>query len=272
MSNQLKALVESGKPAIGTWVGFADPYAVEAIADVGFDWLLIDTEHFPISRESLRTILMAMKGSASVPVVRLPSNTLDHFQTALDLGAQGVVVPMVSTPQDAAQTVAFCRYPPLGTRGFSPTRASRYFQDLERYAETANGQIFLIVQIETPQAVANIDGIMATPGIDGIFIGPSDLASFMHIPAQTNHPEVARVVGQLIERACARSMPFGLPTWTPEECMGYVNRGARLLTLGSDLHFLASSARSGLAGIRRLFGSSSIVSLEPQPAGGDGSR
>lgn len=252
MLNTLKALVESGRPAIGSWIGFTDPYSVEALADAGFDWLLIDTEHFPISRESLRTILVAMKGSPSVPVVRLPSNAPDHFQTALDLGAQGVVVPMVNSPQDAAQAVTFCRYPPLGTRGFSPTRASRYFHDLEQYAAAANGQIFLIVQIETPQAVANIDGILATKGIDGIFIGPSDLASFMNLPARTNHPDVERVVGELIDSACARSMPFGLPTWTPEECLSYVKRGARLLTLGSDLHFLSNSARTGLSGIRRL--------------------
>jgi 2-keto-3-deoxy-L-rhamnonate aldolase RhmA len=257
MLNKLKALVESGRPAIGSWIGFTDPYAVEALADAGFDWLLIDTEHCPISRESLRTILMAMKGSPSVPVVRLPSNSPDHFQTALDLGAEGVVVPMVSSRQDAAQAISFCRYPPVGTRGFSPTRASRYFQDLEQYAETANGQISLIVQIETPQAVANIDEILSTEGIDGIFIGPSDLASFMNLPAQTNHPDVERVVNRLIERACARGMPFGLPTWTPDECLSYVKRGARLLTLGSDLHFLAGSARNGLAGVRRLLNGNS---------------
>jgi 2-keto-3-deoxy-L-rhamnonate aldolase RhmA len=252
MLNKLKALVDSGSPAIGTWIGFTDPYSVEVIADAGFDWLLIDTEHFPISRESLRTIFVALKGSPSVPVVRLPSNSPDHFQTALDLGAEGVVVPMVSSRQDAEQAVTFCRYPPIGTRGFSPTRASRYFQDLEQYAKSANGQISLIVQIETPQAVTNIDEILSTDGIDGIFIGPSDLASFMNMAARTNHPDVERVVDRLIHSACARGMPFGLPTWSPDECLSYVKRGARLLTLGSDLHYLATSARSGLSGIRRL--------------------
>jgi len=252
MINKLKALVESGRPAIGSWIGFTDPYSVEVIGDAGFDWLLIDTEHFPISREGLRTILVSLQGSSSVPVVRLPSNAPDHFQTALDLGAEGVVVPMVSSRQNAEQAVTFCRYPPLGTRGFSPTRASRYFQDLEQYAESANGQISLIVQIETPEAVANIDEILSTRGIDGIFIGPSDLASFMNLAGRTNHPDVERVVAQLIERACAKSMPFGLPTWTPEEFLSYVKRGARLLTLGSDMHFLATSARSGLTGVRQL--------------------
>lgn len=270
MVNKLKALVESGRPAIGSWIGFTDPYAVEVMGDAGFDWLLIDTEHFPISRESLRTIFVALKGSPSVPVVRLPSNSPDHFQTALDLGAEGVVVPMVSSRQDAAQAVTFCRYPPLGTRGFSPTRASRYFQDLEQYAKAANGQISLIVQIETPQAVTNIEEILSTGGIDGIFIGPSDLASFMNMPARTNHPDVARVVEQLIQSANSRAMPFGLPTWTPEECLSYVKRGARLLTIGSDLHYLGNSARSGLSGIRRLLDENPSAGLDLHAARRDG--
>src|SRR5258708_34032429 len=127
MLNSLKALIENGRPAIGTWIGFADPYSVELMADAGFDWLLIDTEHFPISRESLRTILIAMKGSSSVPVVRLPSNSPDHFQTALDLGAQGVVVPMVRSRGDAPQAIHNSRYRPLASPACRPTHASSNF-------------------------------------------------------------------------------------------------------------------------------------------------
>src|SRR5665213_227456 len=123
MANRFKSLLQSGQPAIGSWIGFADAYSVEVMADAGFDWLLIDTEHFPIDREGLRTILVSMKGSSSAAIVRLASNSQDHFQTALDLGAQGVVVPMVSTREEAEKAVSFCRYPPLGIRGFSPTRA-----------------------------------------------------------------------------------------------------------------------------------------------------
>jgi 2-keto-3-deoxy-L-rhamnonate aldolase RhmA len=252
MANRLKTLLESGQPAIGSWVTFADPYSVELMADAGFDWLLIDTEHIPISREVLRTILIAMKGSISAPIVRLPSNSLDHFQTALDLGAQGVVVPMISSREDADQAVRCCRYPPLGARGFAPVRASRYFQDLDAYASQANDQISLIVQIETPEAVANIDRILETESVNGIFIGPSDLASFMGLPAQTGHPDVVQVVDRLIKSAHAHSMPFGLPTWATEECLSYVQRGGQLLTLGSDLHYLASSVRSNLSGMRKL--------------------
>ncbi len=252
MANRLKALLDSGQPAIGTWITFADPYSVELVADAGFDWLLIDTEHIPIGREGLRNILVAMKGSVSVPVVRLSSNSLDHFQSALDLGAQGVVVPMVGSRSDAEEAVSYCRYPPLGIRGFAPVRASRYFQDLEEYAGKANDEILLIVQIETPAAAADIDQILTTESVDGIFIGPSDLASFMGLATQTSHPDVVQVVRRLTRTARAHSMPFGLPTWTPDECLSYVRQGGQLLTLGSDLHYLSSGVRSGLTGVRKL--------------------
>ncbi len=252
MANTFKALLQSGRPAIGSWIAFADPYSVELMADVGFDWLLIDTEHVPLDRQALRTILVSMKGSPSAPIVRLSSNSQDHFQTALDLGAQGVVVPMINSPEDAAKAVRFCRYPPLGIRGFSPTRASRYFQDLRAYAEKANDELVLVIQIETPEAVAGMEAILKTASIDGIFIGPSDLASFLNLPAQTDHPDVQRVVDQAIERARVHSIPFGLPTWSAEECLSYVNRGAQILTVGSDLQYLGRAARAGLADVRNL--------------------
>lgn len=254
--------MQQGQPAIGSWVGFADPYSVELMADLGFDWLLIDTEHFPLDRHSLRTIVGAMKGSPTVPVVRLASNSPDHFQTALDLGAQGVVVPMISSREEALLAVDFCRYPPLGRRGFSPTRASRYFQDLESYACEANEQIALIVQIETPRAVENIEEILHTSHIDGIFIGPGDLASFMNLATQTRHPDVEAVLEHLIRNARAHAMPFGLPTWTPEECLSYIKRGATLLTIGSDLTFMASAARANLSGIRNLMDEISTFVLD----------
>lgn len=252
MPKTFKALLQSGEPAIGSWIAFADPYSVEVMADAGFDWLLIDTEHVPIDRHTLRSILVSMRGSVSSPIVRLSSNSQDHFQTALDLGAQGVVVPMINSCEDAEKAVSFCRYPPLGLRGFSPTRASRYFQDLRAYAEKANDEIALIIQIETPQAVKGMDEILRTKSLDGVFIGPSDLASFMSLPAQTGHPDVQQLVDKAIDRARAHSIPFGLPTWTAKECKGYVDRGAQILTVGSDLQYMAQAARAGLAGVRSL--------------------
>lgn len=251
MANRLKTLLKSGLPAMGSWITLADPYSVELMADVGFDWLLVDTEHTPIGRESLRTILMCMRGSASVPVVRLSSNTLEHFQTALDLGAQGVVVPMVSTRADALRAVQSCRYPPEGARGFAPTRASRYFQDVDKYVAGAKEEVALFVQIETPEAAANVDEILSVESVDGIYIGPSDLASFMGHPNRLEHPEVVAAVDGLMKKARERSVPFGLPTWTEEQTMGYIKQGAQLLTIGSDMQYLGGGARGSLAGMRK---------------------
>jgi len=252
MSNTLKSLIEGGQPAIGSWISSIDPYTVELTADLGFDWLLIDTEHTPLSRDNLRFILTALRGSRSTPVVRLSGNALDHFQTALDLGAQGVVVPMINSRPNAEQAVRFCRYPPLGIRGFAPIRASRYLENLSEYIRTANSAISLIVQIETPEAALNIDQILTTEGINGIYIGPSDLASFMGLPAQTSHPKVMEVMDGVIARARAHSIPFGLPTWSEEECLSFVRKGAQLLTVGSDLHYLSTAARKRLSGVRQL--------------------
>ena len=250
MANTFKALLQIGKPAIGSWIAFTDPYSVELMGDVGFDWLLIDTEHVPIDRQGLRTVLVSLRGSPSAVIVRLPSNAQDHFQTALDLGADGVVVPMINSRDDADKAVSLARYPPLGMRGFSPTRASHYFQDLRAYAEKANAQTSLIIQIETPEAVDGIDEILKTKNIDGIFIGPSDLANFSNLAAQTDHPHVQQLVDKAIERARAHSIPYGLPTWSTEECLGYVTRGGQILTIGSDLQYMSRAARAGLADLR----------------------
>jgi 4-hydroxy-2-oxoheptanedioate aldolase len=249
--NRLKQILASGRPALGCWIGFSDPYAVEMTADIGFDWLLIDMEHFPLGRESLRTILMACKGSGSVPVVRLQSSLAEHFQTALDLGAQGIMVPMVSSAADAASAVRACRYPPLGRRGLGPVRASRYTESIEEYRAEANQEIALIVQIETPEAVDNAPEIIKSAGIDGAFIGNGDLASFINGSGQVHSQNIEDIVDRLIEMACDAALPVGLCAWSTEECNAYMERGARLLTIGSDLSFLAAQARRTLSETRR---------------------
>lgn len=250
MKNHLKSLLADRTPAIGSWVGLSDPYSVEMMADMGFDWLLIDMEHFPMSKETLRTILMACKGSASTPIVRVPLNSVDYIQAALDLGAQGVMAPMIDSAEDARRAVGFSRYPPLGRRGMGPIRASRYLNDLQEYREKANIETALFVQIETPESAKLAREIMANPGIDGLFIGNGDLANFMN-QGQLGSKAVQSVVNELIELAGALSMPVGLPAWTEDELADYVKRGACLLTVGSDLGFLAQGARSELSKVRR---------------------
>jgi 4-hydroxy-2-oxoheptanedioate aldolase len=251
MKNKLKVMLANGKPAIGSWIGFSDPYGVEMMADVGFDWFLIDMEHFPMSKETLRTILMACKGSASVPIARVPANSRDYIQTVLDLGAEGVMVPMINSAEDAKCAVELSHYPPLGRRGLGPTRASRYYQDGGQYRQEANDEVALFVQIETPEAFRNAEEILGVPGIDGAFIGNGDLANFMN-HGQTGSKAVQEVVDHLIEMAGKISMPVGLPVWSEQECNHYVQRGAQLFTIGSDMSFLVNAARRELSKVRTL--------------------
>ena len=251
MKNKLKQILASKRPAIGTWISITDSYAVEMLAALGFDWLLIDMEHIPIGKETLKGILIACKGE-SVPIVRVASASAEHFQAALDLGAQGVMAPMINTAADAELAVQYCRYPPQGRRGFGPVRAARYMKEAQSYRKEANEEILLFVQIETPEAVRNASAILSTPGIDGIYIGNGDLGSFLNGNAQAGSANVQKVVDDLIEMANRASMPIGLPTWSTGEFHRYAELGAQLLTIGSDLSFLAVQAESELTESGRL--------------------
>ena len=251
MANKLKQILGNGKPAVGTWLACSDPYFVEMMADVGFDFLLIDMEHIPLSPHDLRTMIMACKGSESTVVVRVSLNSRNYIQAALDLGAQGVMVPMVNSRADAEKAVEFTRYPPIGHRGLGPVRAGRYGKNDAAYRESANKEILLFVQIETPEAVKNADHIVEVPGIDGLFIGNGDLANFMN-NGQVGSTAVQKVVDDLIDMARRKTVPIGLPTWSPEEFHRYAQRGAQLLTIGSDMRFITVAAKTELQATREL--------------------
>jgi 2-keto-3-deoxy-L-rhamnonate aldolase RhmA len=261
MANRLKQILQNGKPAIGSWLGSSDPYCVEMMAGLGFDWLIIDMEHIPLSQESLRNMLMACKGSESDVIVRVSLNSRNYIQAALDLGAHGVMVPMVNSTDDAEHAVQFARYPPLGRRGFGPLRASQYGKNQADYRKSANDETLLFVQIETPEAVKNAEAILKVEGVDGLFIGNGDLMNFMN-DGQSGSSAVQKVVDNLIELSSRLSVPIGLPTWSPAECNRYVQLGAQLLTIGSDLRFAANAATAELFNTRSLLGNNGKPSRE----------
>ena len=249
MANTLKEILQNGKPAIGTWLACSDPYFVEMMADLGFDWLIVDMEHIPISQETLRTMLMACKGSQSTVVVRVANNSRDYIQAALDLGAQGVMVPMVNSRADAERAVEFSRYPPLGRRGFGPIRAGYYGKNEAVYRKAANEETLLFVQVETPEAITRAEEILQVKGINGLFIGNGDLANFMN-DGKTGSTVVQKAVDDLIGLSISMSIPVGLPTWSPEEWSRYAQLGAQLLTIGSDMRFAATGGKADLLGAR----------------------
>jgi 4-hydroxy-2-oxoheptanedioate aldolase len=263
--NRLKEMIAKGQPAVGSWIGLTDISAAEAMAGAGFDWLLIDTEHSPIGRETLRNILIACNGYPAVPVVRLTSNSPDHFKIALDLGAQGIVVPFIQSGADAKHAVDYCRYPPQGARGVGPFRASNYYRQFDEYVREANDEILLVAQIESLQGVKNLNSILSVGGIDGIFIGPSDLAASMNAQGPSQHAEVEQVVNQISSTAREVGVPFGLPVWTPEEFANYASIGATLMTLGGDLRFLMDRASDYLGQVRALLPAEKLLGSDPDP-------
>lgn len=250
--NRLKEKVRKGERAIGTWITFSDLFAVEAMAQAGFDWWVIDMEHAPIGTEGLLRVLSVLRGTSTVPIVRLMNNHPDYFKQALDLGASGVMVPMVQSVEDARSAVDSCRYPPMGSRGFGPVRASNYFLNLAEYSSVANSEILLIAQIESVRAVRRLGSIMNVEGVDAIFIGPGDLSSSMNLRGQWKTPKVQKVIQSTMKKSRAAGMPFGILTFSVEELVHYAKQGATLLTVGSDLSFMMQGGIDSLKRSREL--------------------
>jgi 2-keto-3-deoxy-L-rhamnonate aldolase RhmA len=244
--------LREGKPTIGGWVALSDPYCVEVMASAGYDWLVVDTEHCPIGPESLRNILIAMGHSPTAAIVRLMSNHPDYFKTALDLGAAGVMVPGIETVEDARRAVAASRYPPAGTRGCGPVRASSYFKQYDRYMESANEDVLVILQIETAEALSRLDAILAVPGVDGVFVGPSDLELSL-TAREGDKPDIESVIEDVFRAARAARMPYGTLAESPAACARLISEGAQLMTIGGDLGFVIEGAAAALRNTRALF-------------------
>ena len=147
--NRVKQLLHSGKPTLGSWIQIGHPDVAEIMANMGFDWLVLDNEHGPYSTETTQLLIQAMSSTDTVPIVRVPWNDMVEIKRALDIGAYGVVIPMVNSKEEALHAVRACKYPPTGLRGVGPRRASRYGLDMKEYLRQANDEILIVIQIET---------------------------------------------------------------------------------------------------------------------------
>ena len=160
--------------SVGGWLSIACVHTAEMMAHAGFDWLVVDLQHGIIDYTDLAAMLPAISGAPTTPLVRVASNNLPEINKVLDAGAMGVIVPLVNTAEQAAAAVSACLYPPDGTRSFGPTRAAMWGG--RGYAQEANGQIACIVMVETQEGLDNLDAIVATPHLGGVYVGPADLA------------------------------------------------------------------------------------------------
>lgn len=248
---QFKDKLNRGETVIGPWISLSDPVAVEIIGRAGFDFLLIDGEHAPFNETGLRDALIACDNTPAEAVIRVRANEEARIKLALDLGADGVLVPMVNTPDDARQAVKAAKYPMLGGRGVAPWRASKYYQEADSYIANANDATALIIQIEHKDAVADIDDILAVPGIDVVFIAPFDLSMSLGVPGQRDHPEVVAAIARAEERILAAGLPMGGLAGSPEQAKGMIERGYRMLLVAIDVGLIQSGLIAAMEGIRR---------------------
>jgi len=250
----LRRKLAAGESALGAWVTLTDPAVTEVMAGSGLDWVLVDTEHAPFSPESLASILMAYEGTQAVSLVRVGWNDQVLIKTCLDMGFGGVLVPQVASVEEAQRAVAACRYPPQGTRGFGPRRASYYGRRMDDYVRLANSTILAGIQIEHINAVNDIENIFAVEGVDFAFLGPMDLSGSMGLLETPDHPDVIQAMERVIEVAVAKNIPIGvpLPSDAPlETVLAWANRGSRLVSIGLDLGFMTGALMQALGDVRR---------------------
>jgi 4-hydroxy-2-oxoheptanedioate aldolase len=242
-TNRFKRALKEGRPQIGLWLGLANPYTAELCATAGFDWLLIDGEHAPNDLPLLVSQLQAIAPYGAHPIVRPVTGDAVLIKQLLDIGAQTLLVPMIETTDQAAQMVAAMHYPPKGIRGVGTTlaRASRWGR-IGDYLKTASDEMCLILQIETQQGLDNLDAIAATPGVDGIFIGPADLAASLGYLGQASHPVVQDAIAQAFARLKSLGVPSGI--LAVDQALGrkYLEMGVGFLGVGVDTLMLANAA------------------------------
>jgi 2-dehydro-3-deoxyglucarate aldolase/4-hydroxy-2-oxoheptanedioate aldolase len=250
--NRVKRKLLAGKKTIGAWLQIASPYTAEIMSRAGFDWLIIDMEHGPGDIQALAAQIMAMKGSASVPLVRAPWNDFVTIKRILDAGAYGVLVPYVNTRAEAEAAVSACRYPPQGIRGVAGSpRAAGYGQNAMDYLKHANEEILIITAVETPEAVANLDAMLEVDGLDGIFIGPMDLATSMGHFGTPGHPDVQEAISHIEDKVLGEKKILGTIANTWEDAKRLYDRGYQLIMVMADGVSLAALAAEKVSLFRK---------------------
>ncbi len=247
--NTFKARLKAGDTQIGLWVGLGDPSVAELAAGCGFDWLVIDGEHGP---NGLRDVLAQLRavGGKSHPVVRVRDDNRAEIKQMLDIGAQTLLVPMIESGAQAREVVRSVLYPPAGVRGVGAAlaRASDY-NGVPDYLETANNEVCLILQVENMAGIDALDDILAVDGVDGVFVGPADLAADMGHLGQPGAPEVQALVNDTLSRIHGAGVAAGILTSDRRLAKGYADMGVEFLAVGSDVGVL----RAGLTGLRDAF-------------------
>jgi 2-dehydro-3-deoxyglucarate aldolase len=249
--NGFRRDLRARKRLIGCWTSLASPLTAEVLGLAGFDWLLLDGEHSPNDVTTFIAQLMALKDSASAPVVRPPWNEPVIIKRLLDAGFHNFLIPFVESAEQAKNAVAATRYPPAGIRGISVSQRSNRYGTVPDYFSTINDHIAVMVQIESRAGVDAVDAIAQVDGVDGIFVGPGDLSGALGHLGNPGHPEVQKVIRHLFDRANANGKASGTLAPAEADARRYLEWGASFVAVGSDLGVF----RHGTQALRDKFNS-----------------
>jgi 4-hydroxy-2-oxoheptanedioate aldolase len=249
-TNLLKRRWADGQNAVGTWSTLGSPFAAELCAACGFDYLCVDLQHGLYHLDTMVPTLMAASRAGVSPIVRVPINQSHYIGKALDAGAEAVVVPLVNSRDETERAIAACRYPPSGVRSFGPVRSALFLN--EAPPADVNQEVLCLVMIETITAVEQAEDICSAPGLDGVYVGPADLALSMGLSPGTARAssEYTGAIDHVRKTCDACQIIPGIHTNGAEQARGYLEAGFRMVTLSSDASLLQQAQRAELATLR----------------------
>lgn len=250
-TNAVKEKLKRGEPALGGWLSLPSIPSARIMARLGFDWLVVDMEHTAHNAVLMADMVAIIADAGTcAPIVRVPANSVEWFKWALDAGAWGVVVPMVNTREEAQRAVEFAKYPPVGTRSIGGAFGPYGFgiTDWPSYAQSANDAILVTIQIESMQALQNLDEILSVPGIDVAFVGPNDLHAQLGLPASSDgaEPEFMEALERIKAVAKKYSVATGIFSGNGEAAVARVRQGFQMISVTTDLSSMIASATHNL--------------------------
>ena len=250
--NRLKEIFKSGKSAINGWLQIPNSFTAELMANQNWDSLTLDMQHGVIDYPNAVGMLQAISTTEVVPMARVNWNEPGQIMKILDAGAYGIICPMVSNKKEAENFVKACMYPPNGYRSYGPIRGLVYGGS--DYADKANNEILKFAMIETKESLDNLDEIMKTPGLDGIYIGPADLSLAIGQKPSFDKPEgdpVYDVIMKILEHAKKNNIVAGIQNGKPEYAEKMINKGFQLVTIGSDQRYMTAAAKEALSKLKK---------------------
>ncbi|WP_135555918.1 HpcH/HpaI aldolase family protein [Paenibacillus cymbidii] len=253
--NKLREKLLSQQPLAGTHITMSDPCVSEIIGHLGFDFIWIDTEHTSIDYHTLHSLLMGAKAAGTPAIVRLPCKDPTATKKVLEMGPDGVVFPMVNTPEEADYVMKLCLYPPLGIRGFGPRRAIRYgLDDAQEYVDRASRELCRFIQIESEAAVRNLPQIVKNPHIDGYIFGPNDLSGSIGELGHIYDERTSALIDEAIGILNAAGKPFGVSTGSTEKTIlkYWHDKGMRIISSGADYEHILVGARHVISHLRSI--------------------